>query len=706
MAFLSSTSAHCVDTMAPSPAAATDRLRIIAHLDVDAFYVAAERELRKEWKGRPLAVSQYNPYGSLADIGVDDPARVLYDGERGNSFAQKHGPNVNGSLIAVSYEARAKGVQRNDRGLVAIQKCPQELVIVQVPVLHGKANLTIYRDASQRLLAKLVAHMHQAVSELSQGIVETSAIGKTLGGIVVEKASIDEVYLDLSKPIDLLTQSVCKDTEVWSSMLDRLEQNENELMAKTTIGGLENEEDTAANRLSKSEVRKGSHLQASESSSTTTAEETWWKRGRGKSFDDSDWSIQELALAIGAWITLRARQSLTREFDDVYTLSAGISTNKTMAKLASGLKKPNRQTLVNPADQESLQKLFYPLPIGRIKGLGGKFGDFVSSALGIQTVGELAHISLETLQTKLDEEKAAWLHAMSLGHCTEEVSDRTKAKRIGAGKTFRGHLAIRDSDTLRKWIGNLCSEVLDRVSSDAGRYPKSLTCWLHLERIPKDNGNSFEERKANRRSTSLSTNISQNITHSKCAELALTMAKQIIDRSTSEGLDGISIIGMEISATNFDELDEKQDTIMNAFRKQESLVVSGSQKSNQEATKEAGSSAKEKFKKGAIVFFSKPNASQTTGITKATETGARRTIQEGSSLVESSGEELPPTSKEIAQCEDTAAIADDDLKYAQRLQDLFDKEHNALRSVPTSSKRRRLDTQTLISSFVKKGARK
>lgn len=109
-----------------------EKTKIIVHLDVDAFYVAAERELRKDLMGRPLVVSQYNPYGDLADVGVKNPARILYNGKKGNLHAQKQHRNVNGSLIAVSYEARAKNIQRNDRGLVAIQKCPDDLVIIQV----------------------------------------------------------------------------------------------------------------------------------------------------------------------------------------------------------------------------------------------------------------------------------------------------------------------------------------------------------------------------------------------------------------------------------------------------------------------------------------------------------------------------------------------------------------------------------------------
>lgn len=43
---------------------------------------------------------------------------------------------------------------RAPRGDEARKACP-EMVLVQVPILHGKADLTIYRDAGSRVLKVL-----------------------------------------------------------------------------------------------------------------------------------------------------------------------------------------------------------------------------------------------------------------------------------------------------------------------------------------------------------------------------------------------------------------------------------------------------------------------------------------------------------------------------------------------------------------------
>jgi DNA polymerase eta len=123
----------------PEPA----ETRVIAHLDLDCFYVQVEQRKRPELRGKPSAVVQFNPWKG-------------------------------GGLIAVSYEARRAGVTRNMRGDDAKKVCP-DIELVQVPMAHGHAYLAPYRDAGSEVVAIL------------------SRMG------TCERASVDEVYLDITE---------------------------------------------------------------------------------------------------------------------------------------------------------------------------------------------------------------------------------------------------------------------------------------------------------------------------------------------------------------------------------------------------------------------------------------------------------------------------------------------------------------------------
>jgi nucleotidyltransferase/DNA polymerase involved in DNA repair len=65
--------------------------RVIAHIDLDCFYVGVERYLNRELIGKPVAVVQYNPFGDLRSYGPTDN-RIM---------------DTSGSIIAISYEVSA-----------------------------------------------------------------------------------------------------------------------------------------------------------------------------------------------------------------------------------------------------------------------------------------------------------------------------------------------------------------------------------------------------------------------------------------------------------------------------------------------------------------------------------------------------------------------------------------------------------------------
>lgn len=550
--------------------------RIIAHFDFDAFYVACERELNPgTLLNVPVAVSQYNPYGNLEERSSSEVSERLVVCPGKSTDVQNS--DTNGSLIAVSYEARAAGVRRNDRGHDAARKC-RDLHIVQVPVKFGKADLTMYRDASQRVLDVLVSALKSYISE------------NVSSRIKVEKASIDEIYIDLTAAAGELAESVLRerchsphnfDTKQGDGGHDQKSQSGEsgpnhtrtwlEILSSTgvslstTIAGTETMSDAAmaAACLSKDDLRRGSKLQVLDSASLggnplDNGSLMWWGRGLGK-----EWTEMEIHLACGAALASYARNVVQAKFHvdaggkkgAVFTLSAGISTNKTLAKLASGLKKPNRQTLINPLDGEAIKKLFHPLKLGRIRGLGGKFGDKVSQKLGVATVGDLARLSLSDIECAFpsspDDETptAKFLFFISRGVCTDEVENRTKPKSIACSKTFRGPLSIipTDAAAVRKRVGELCSELIERVSADKkrnGRIPSLLVVSVHL--------------------SSRSGHISRSAQAPKSLDGYADTAVRQVEKMTSSSAGG-KIVGMSVSASQFIEVADGSNSIMAAF---------------------------------------------------------------------------------------------------------------------------------------------
>lgn len=503
--------------------------RIILHFDLDAFYVACERELNPGLRKAPVGVSQYNPYGSLEQRAPSDIHERLVQSP--NNHQSNH-QDVNGSLIAVSYEARAAGVRRNDRGVEATRKCP-ELNIVVVPVKHGKADLTLYRSASKRVM-----------NVLSQAIYNQCSSEDTVE-IPVEIASIDEVYVDVTSLVDSFMDQTKKKNDIWQSCIKESRQC-------TTVGGIETLSDAAqaTNSLDKTDLRKGSKLQVVDSSvSIDPGSLTWWNR-------TTEWDEIEMRLAFGAMIASRARRAVLDGFDGgVFTLSAGISNNKTLAKLASGLKKPNRQTLINAWDSSPLEKLFYPLPLSRIRGLGGQFGAKISHEFQITTVGELSQIPLSTLQSKLEEKTARFLSDISRGICRDEVTPRLKPKSIGGSKTFRGVNAIssNDKETLTKWIGELCNELKERLEEDYQENRRTASTIVVSVGVSQEGTSSSKQCRAPR-------NVGEY------SETATKLAMQLIDASKSHvQSDSITITCLSVSATQFIDQASGSSTIEAAF---------------------------------------------------------------------------------------------------------------------------------------------
>ncbi|XVF46076.1 hypothetical protein PTKIN_Ptkin02bG0259000 [Pterospermum kingtungense] len=369
--------------------------RVIAHVDIDCFYVQVEQRKQPQLRGLPTAVVQYNEWKG-------------------------------GALIAVSYEARKCGVKRSMRGEEAKEVCPQ-IQLVQVPVARGKADLNGYRNAGS-----------EVVSILSRRGT-------------CERASIDEVYLDLTDAAE---------TMLAENPPQSLETIDEEAL-KSHILGLNNEDGTDE----KENVRKWIHC------------------------PDAD--HRDKLLACGILIVAELRMLVLKETE--FTCSAGIAHNKMLAKLASGMNKPAQQTAV---PFSSVKGLLSNLPIKKMKQLGGKLGTSLQIDMGVNTVGDLLQFPEEKLQERYGINTGTWLWNIARGISGEEVQGRLLPKSHGSGKTFPGPRALKTVPAVQHWLNQLCEELSERLCSDLDQNRRiAHTLTLHARAYKYKSGHSDSEKK-------------------------------------------------------------------------------------------------------------------------------------------------------------------------------------------------------------------
>lgn len=366
--------------------------RVVALVDMDCFYVQVEQRINPELKNKPCVVAQYKTWKG-------------------------------GGIIAVSYEARAHGVTRNMWADDAKKLCP-DLQVARVRESHGKADLTHYREASVEVI--------EVMSRFA----------------VIERASIDEAYMDLTASVqqrlkDMTAQDI-KPDHLKSTYIQGFPQNTN---------------------------------QESHSENAVLDKEGQRARGLKQWLDCLSYGSQvncaELYLAVGALLVEEMRAAV--EEHTGFRCSAGISHNKVLAKLACGLNKPNRQTVLPLG---SVPQLFSSLPIGKIRNLGGKLGTSITETLGVENMGELTQFTKAQLEQHFGEKTGPWLYDLCRGIEFEPVKPRQLPKSIGCSKNFAGKTCLATKEQVQHWLHQLALELEERLNKDRemnGRVAKQLT---------------------------------------------------------------------------------------------------------------------------------------------------------------------------------------------------------------------------------------
>jgi DNA polymerase eta len=419
--------------------AATSPLRVIAHIDLDAFYAQCETVRLGLDPAKPLAVQQWQ------------------------------------GLIAINYPARAFGLNRHVTVAEAKEKCP-ELICQHVAtwkegdvtwsygdgdeafreIASRKVSLDPYRLQSRKILATIKEFLPADVQK-------------------VEKASIDEVFLDLS-------------AQVHGIMLERYPElkgpppydDPSEPLVRPPTTAL----DWAADALVDLDKAQSEE-------------------------DDPDWD--DVAILIASEIVRDVRAEIYKKLH--FTCSAGISKNKMLAKLGSAHKKPNSQTVIR---NRAVQHFLSDFKFTKIRNLGGKLGDEIVAAFNTDTVAELLPVPIEQFKKTLSEDTGSWLYNIIRGEDNSEVNPRTQIKSMLSAKSFRP--SINTLDVACKWLRIFVADIYSRLVEEG---------VLENKRRPKTM-NLHHRQGAQTRSKSSPIPLGRAITEEGMFDLAKSLLAQCV----------------------------------------------------------------------------------------------------------------------------------------------------------------------------------
>lgn len=429
-------------------------LRAIAHIDLDAFYAQCEMVRLGKPRDTPLAVRQWD------------------------------------SLIAVNYPARASGITRFLTAAEAREKCP-DIVLQHVATFRegeggrwayrddswkniktDKVSLDPYRAESRKILKTMKEELDRWCLRESEGETQQFAQGLSAA---VEKASIDEVFIDLSPLVYCVL--LRRYPELRPSAQG--EHKDDELPGPPTTALMWDPEDCLID-LDRHEREE----------------------------DDPDWD--DTVMLIGAEIVRSVRTAVWEKLQ--YTCSAGLARNKMLAKLGSASNKPNKQTVVR---NRAVQHFLGGYKFTQIRMLGGKLGDQITSYFGTEKVSDLRNVSLDQLRTKLDDSTALWLYGIIRGDDRSEVNPRTQIKSMLSAKSFRP--SINSIDQAEKWLRIFAADIYGRLVEDGvlenRRRPRVIT--LH-------------HRSGQARSRQTSIPASNTIDENLLFELGMTLLRQVV----------------------------------------------------------------------------------------------------------------------------------------------------------------------------------
>ena len=204
-------------------------------------------------------------------------------------------------------------------------------------------------------------------------------------------------------------------------------------------------------------------------------------------------------------------------------ITVGVARTKFLAKVASGVAKPDG-LLVVPPDREL--SFLHPLPVERLWGVGPVTADKLHDR-GIATVGEVARLAEPVLISMLGMASGRRLHALAHNRDPRPVEVGRRRRSMGSQRALgRGRKTRRDIETA---VAGLVDRVTRRMRA-AGRVGRTVVLRLRF-----DDFSRATRSRTMRRATAQTETILTEVRG------LLTTAMPVIERH------GLTLVGVAVA---------------------------------------------------------------------------------------------------------------------------------------------------------------
>jgi DNA polymerase-4 len=208
-------------------------------------------------------------------------------------------------------------------------------------------------------------------------------------------------------------------------------------------------------------------------------------------------------------------------------ITVGVARTKFLAKVASGVAKPDGLLIVPPDGELGF---LHPLPVGRLWGVGRVTAEKLHNR-GVTNVGQVAGLSEATLVSMLGQASGRHLHALAHNYDPRPVQVRRRRKSIGSQRALgRAPRSFQAIDTV---LVGLVDRVTGRMRA-AGRVGRTVMLRLR-----------FDDFSRITRSYTLSRSTAQTDALLAAARGLLGAAEAMVDSQ------GLTLFGFAV--TNLDD---------------------------------------------------------------------------------------------------------------------------------------------------------